>query len=94
MAHVQLRNQRSGERILPAFYSDNYVSLVPGESKTITIDAEQRDLIAEPPLIAVDGWNVTVTPASSPGVSVAPNLEAQPDHWPVTGLPFATVGLR
>jgi hypothetical protein len=27
----------SGARILPAFYSDNYVSLLPGESREITI---------------------------------------------------------
>jgi hypothetical protein len=26
-----------GQRILPAFYSDNYVSLLPGESKAIEI---------------------------------------------------------
>ena len=29
MAHLQLRRQKSGERVLPVFYSDNYVSLVP-----------------------------------------------------------------
>ena len=34
MAHVQLR-RKSGERVLPVFYSDNYVSLVPNETKTI-----------------------------------------------------------
>ena len=38
MAHVQLR-RKSGERVLPVFYSDNYVSLVPGETKTIEIEA-------------------------------------------------------
>jgi hypothetical protein len=27
-----------GERILPAYLSDNYVSLLPGESRTITVD--------------------------------------------------------
>ena len=42
----------------------------------------------------VDGWNVSVTPATFAGVSVAPNVEAQPEHWPVTGLPFQTTGLR
>jgi hypothetical protein len=29
-----------------------------------------------------------IAPASFAGVFVAPNVEAQPDHWPVTGLPF------
>jgi len=33
-------------------------------------------------------------PAAFGRVAVAPNLDAQPEHSPVTGLPFATVGLR
>jgi hypothetical protein len=93
MAHVQLR-RKSGERVLPVFYSDNYISLVPNETKTITIDAAQSDFKGEDSLIVVDGWNVTVAPASYPGIAVAPNLEAQPDRSPETGLPFATMGLR
>jgi hypothetical protein len=93
MAHVQLR-RKSGERVLPVFYSDNYVTLVPDETKTITIEAADEDFQGENPLIAVDGWNVTVEPAKFGRVNVAPNLEAQPDRWPATGLPFATEGLR
>jgi Exo-beta-D-glucosaminidase Ig-fold domain len=93
MAHVQLRH-KSGERVLPVFYSDNYVSLVPDETKTITINAAQEDFKGEKPLIVVDGWNVTVFPASFSGGTVAPNLDAQPDHSPATGLPFANTGLR
>jgi hypothetical protein len=93
MAHVQLR-RKSGERVLPVFYSDNYVSLVPGETKIITIDAAQSDFRGEDALIVVDGWNVSVAPASFPGASIAPNLDAQPGRSPVTGLPFATQGLR
>jgi hypothetical protein len=93
MAHIQLR-RKSGERVLPVFYSDNYVSLVPGASKTIDIDAAERDFHGESALIVVDGWNVTVAPASFPAASIKPNLDAQPDRWPATGLPFATAGLR
>ncbi len=93
MAHVQLR-RKSGERVLPVFYSDNYVSLVPNETKTITIDAADTDFKGEDALVVVDGWNVSVAPASFPGASVAPNLDAQPDHSPETGLPLATTGLR
>ncbi|MFZ0338016.1 MAG: sugar-binding domain-containing protein [Terracidiphilus sp.] len=107
MAHVQLRRKsgapgdgslslgwKSGERVLPVFYSDNYVTLLPDETKTIAIEAAQSDFNGEDPLIVVDGWNVTVAPASFGPVSVAPNVDAQPDHWPTTGLPFATEGLR
>jgi hypothetical protein len=93
MAHVQLR-RKSGERILPVFYSDNYVSLAPGDSKTITIEAADADFHGEDALVAVDGWNATVEPASFPGASIAPNLDAQPGRSPATGLPMATAGLR
>ncbi len=93
MAHLQLR-RHSGERVLPAFYSDNYVSLVPNETSTVTIEAASRDFNGEDAQVVFDGWNVTVTAASFAGVSVAPNLEAKPDHSPATGLPFQTTGLR
>jgi glycosyl hydrolase family 2/Ig-like domain-containing protein len=93
MAHLQLR-RKSGERVLPVYYSDNYVSLVPGESETITIDAELGDYKPTDALIVVDGWNVSVEPATFRGVAIAPNLDAQPDHSAETGLPLATTGLR
>jgi hypothetical protein len=88
MAHLQLRRQNSGERVLPVYYTDNYVSLAPDESKTITIEAAQSDLKGEKPLIVVDGWNIGVTPFSSDNASIALNEDAQVNHWPVTGLPI------
>ena len=94
LAHLQLRRQRSGDRVLPVYYSDNYVSLSPDESRTIAIEADESAFNGEDALVVLDGWNVTVSPASFPGVTVGPNLEAQPDHWPVTGLPFQTINLR
>jgi hypothetical protein len=94
MAHLQLRRQHSGERVLPVFYSDNYVSLIPDETRTITIEAATKDFKGEDALLVFDGWNVTVTPASFAGVSVAPNLDAQPENSPATGLPLQTTGLR
>jgi hypothetical protein len=94
MAHLQLRRQHSGERVLPVYYSDNYISLVPNETRTITIEAAQKDFNGEDALVVFDGWNVSVAPASFSGAAVAPNVDAQPAHWPVTGLPFQTTGLR
>lgn len=94
MSHLQLRRNRSGDRVLPVYYSDNYISLVPNETKTIIIEADQKALKGEDALIAVDGWNISVVPISAPGAAIAPNLDAQPDHWPATGLPFQTTGLR
>ncbi len=80
MSHLQLRKARSGQRVLPVFYSDNYLSLLPGDRKTITVEAATSDLDGDAPLLAVDGWNVTVNPTSASGsraVAVAPNMEAQ-----------------
>ncbi len=65
MTHLQLRRKRSGERVLPVYYSDNYVSLVPNESRTITIEAATGDLKGEAGLVLVDGWNVGVNSAST-----------------------------
>jgi len=52
---VALINGNSNERILPAFYDDNYVSILPGESKTVTVEytGTQNNLAVE-----VYGWNV------------------------------------
>jgi beta-mannosidase len=88
MAHVQLRRKRSGERVLPVYYGDNYVSLVPNESRTITIEAATSDLKGEAALVLVDGWNVGVAASSAAGVDLGLNVGAQVDHWPVTGLPM------
>lgn len=94
MAHVQLRRKHSGQRVLPVFYTNNYISLVPNESKTFTVEADLKDLGNEDALLVLDGWNTTVAPTSATGVSIAPNVEADPAHSPVTGLPLQTSGLR
>ena len=49
----------SGDRIRPALFSDNDVTLMPGERKTIRTEVEARDARGEQPWIAVDGFNVT-----------------------------------
>ncbi len=94
MAHVQLRRKLTNKRVLPVFYDNNYVSLIPGESRVIHIEADTKDLHGEPPMVTVDGFNVTVKPMTGVGISIATNTDADPAHWPVTGLPFQTVGLR
>ncbi len=93
MAHLQLR-RKSGERVLPAYYSDNYISLAPNQTQTITIEAALSDFKGEDALVVLDGWNVTVTPAKFRGVFVAPNLDAQPERWPATGLPIQVAELQ
>lgn len=93
MSHLQLRRS-SGERVLPAYYTANYISLVGGETRTVTIEADSKNLSGKDALVMVDGWNVSVTPAATAGASIATNRDAQVDHSPATGLPFQTIGLR
>lgn len=52
---IALINKATGARILPAFFDDNYLSILPGESKTIT--AEYNDEPAGGILAEVYGWN-------------------------------------
>jgi len=51
MAHLQLRSQRTNQRVLPVYYSENYVSLLPGESRTI----QDRGGVARPGARAASG---------------------------------------
>jgi beta-galactosidase/beta-glucuronidase len=85
LSHLQLHQKKSGNRVLPVFYSDNYLSLVPHESTTVTIEAATKDLQGEDPVVEVDGYNVDVKPVDGP-VSFAPNVNAQPSHWPESNI--------
>jgi hypothetical protein len=76
LTHLQLRNSINGRRILPVYYSDNYVSLLPGEKRSITIRASRSVIGVTKPVIAVDGWNVTCRAAHYKDFSVAPNNAA------------------
>jgi len=48
----------SGDRILPAIYSDNYVTLLPGERRTIQTELRDADTRGERPRMVVGGFNV------------------------------------
>jgi exo-1,4-beta-D-glucosaminidase len=43
--------------VRPSFYTDNFFSLLPGESKTILIETALEDMPAKPTFV-VKGWNV------------------------------------
>ena len=47
-----------GKPVRPSFYTDNYFSLLPGESKHVVIDTAVRDIHGSNALV-VKGWNVT-----------------------------------
>ena len=49
---------RTGRRILPVFWDDIYVSLLPGETKQLTARFSTDDLRGEKPVLQYSGWNV------------------------------------
>lgn len=54
---LALVNPGTQKRILPVFYTDNYVSVLPGESRTVDLD--YTPAAGQPaPVVSVEGWNV------------------------------------
>lgn len=58
-------DSKTSKRLLPSFYSDNYITLLPGENKTIWVDpptdlAEQKDgnSMIQQISVSVEGWNL------------------------------------
>jgi len=60
MVRLKVVREKSGDRVLPAIYSDNYVALMPGERRTIRTEVEDADTRGERPKIATEGFNTGV----------------------------------
>ena len=58
MVKLKAVREKSGDRILPAIYSDNYIALMPGERRTIQTEIANADTRGETPRIIVEGFNV------------------------------------
>ena len=54
---ISLIDTHTKKRLLPSFYSDNYISVVPGGEKTITISYDQ--LKNAETVIEIEGWNTS-----------------------------------
>lgn len=53
---VSLIDANTRSRLLPAFYSDNYVSVLPGQQKKVIVDYDPA-LFSKNLAIGVEGWN-------------------------------------
>jgi len=54
---LSLIDGQTNQRLLPVFYSDNYVSVLPGTSRTVTIDYDTAQYPTTP-LVSISGWNL------------------------------------
>ncbi len=53
MVEVRLRDRDSGERLLPVFSDKNFITLMPGESETITLECSHKNTE-----LLIKGWNL------------------------------------
>jgi len=59
MLRLSLRDQHTGDRVLPTRYSDNYFWLLPGESREVTMTWSAMAKVT--PQLVVEGYNVPTT---------------------------------
>jgi exo-1,4-beta-D-glucosaminidase len=74
--HVSIRRSAGGEAVLPILWSDNDVTLWPGESVTLT--ARFAAPGAAKPVVEVSGWNLP--PQSVPVAAESPAVAPQQSH--------------
>ena len=53
-----VRHQGEEAEILPVLWQDNYIELMPDESREIIAQFLSRDTLNGQPELTVDGWNV------------------------------------
>ena len=55
MIKLTLKDTATGRGILPAYYSENYVSMLPGEERIVTIEFPAD---TNKPALGLRGWNL------------------------------------
>jgi exo-1,4-beta-D-glucosaminidase len=58
LVRLRLLKGKDGPEILPVFWEDNYLCLLPGEKREVVVRVRKRDLGDSQPVLAVDGFNV------------------------------------
>jgi exo-1,4-beta-D-glucosaminidase len=61
MVEVRVVRNLSGETVLPVYLDDNYITLLPKETRKISGLFSTDDLAGELPVVKVRGWNVKET---------------------------------
>jgi exo-1,4-beta-D-glucosaminidase len=56
--HLAVRKGAGGEEVLPVLWEDNYVVLLPGETRALSATYAPKDLGTAKPVVTVDGWNI------------------------------------
>ena len=65
--HVRVLKEKNADDILPVIFSDNYISLAPGESRTIGCSYENKDAGNDTPFILTTAWNLNIAGSKATG---------------------------
>jgi exo-1,4-beta-D-glucosaminidase len=55
---VHLGVEAAGRDVAPIIWEDNYISLMPGEKRTVTATVYRKDLRGAAAQVKLDGWNI------------------------------------
>jgi exo-1,4-beta-D-glucosaminidase len=59
LVRLRLVHGAQKKELLPVFWDDNYLFLLPGEERHVTVHTPRNELKDESPVLLVDGFNVT-----------------------------------
>ncbi|HVE16271.1 MAG TPA: discoidin domain-containing protein, partial [Chthoniobacterales bacterium] len=88
MVWLRLQDVKTGKPIRPAFYSDNFFSLLPGESRVVKIEYSGSIAPASTQLL-VDGWNIVRRLYVGDKVTVLPDIRTIRSKSLAEGKPVA-----
>ena len=58
LVRLKVVGDKSGQEILPAFYDDNFITLMPGERRHFSVEVENEDVGGQKPEVVVEGLNI------------------------------------
>jgi exo-1,4-beta-D-glucosaminidase len=58
MVRLMATRGTNGEEVLPSYWDDNYICLLPGEKRQLTVVFATRELGGATPSVEVSGWNI------------------------------------
>ncbi len=65
--HLRVLKGKSGEDILPIIFSDNYIELAPGETRTILCSYANKDAKGASPFFVTSAWNLDLVKCKAAG---------------------------
>jgi exo-1,4-beta-D-glucosaminidase len=77
---LEVLDKNGDKEILPVLWDDNYFSLMPGESKTVSAVFDRRQLQHVQPEVRIGGWNIlsqTKSLSLSPSQKKVPSAQAR-----------------